>query len=243
MPPEQEVIGSNPVGRTRLKSMKFSFRILFLSTIIFGINKKEQLIIDFIESRYSGDTIFVNNMISDNFIYHHTPYSGLNITTSYEEGDLIVTGFVSPIDSLTNKFNIGDKIHEINGKKINLITLPIQGPIGKNIHIISTKKGDSVFTEDSVKLELIQYSQNKKSFIQDIIKYDQMWYNFDFEVINIFSKKNQIFIYYYWEGSKSENSHIYHFYSMEIIKRDKSSGLIHSIEGLWSEKQFRDQFK
>ena len=182
-------------------------------------------------------------MISDNFIYHHTPYSGLNITTSYEEGDLIVTGFVSPIDSLTNKFNIGDKIHEINGKKINLITLPIKGPIGKNVHIISTKKGDSVFTKDTVKLELIKYTQNKKSFIQDIIKYDKMWYNFDFEVINIISKKNQIFIHYYWEGSKAENGNIYHFYSMEIIKRNKSSGLIYSIEGLWSENQFRDQFK
>jgi hypothetical protein len=35
----------------------------------------------------------------------------------------------------------------------------------------------------------------------------------------------------------------YQYRCMEIIKTNFSDNRIYSIEGLWSEKQFRDQFK
>ena len=90
---------------------------------------------------------------------------------------------------------------------------------------------------------MIQYFQNTESFLQDIIGYEQQWYDFHLEILNILSRKDQIMIHYHWEGSKTEKGAVYHFYAMELIQRDNNTGLIKSIEGVWSEKQFRDQFK
>tara|TARA_B100001123_G_C15205461_1_gene985054 strand:+ start:89 stop:754 length:666 start_codon:yes stop_codon:yes gene_type:complete len=216
--------------------------ILFFISMIYGATKKEQLIIDFLEARYSGNSILVKSMLADDFIYQHTPYSGLNITTSYSNGSLTVTGFISD-DSVSNKLQIGDIIHEINGKTIPQVQLPIRGPVGEANQLIITRVGDSTFTTDTLELQLIQYNQNTESFINDIIAYNQEWYNFHLEIINILSRKNQIMIHYHWEGSKTEEGPVFHFYAMELIQREKNTGLIKRIEGLWSEKQFRDQFR
>ncbi len=221
--------------------MKF-LHVLICLSVGYASTKKEQLIIDFLEARYSGDTLLVKSMLADDFIYEHTPYSGLNITTSYSDGSLIITGFVSE-DSVSNKLQVGDKIHEINGETIPNIQLPVKGPEGEVIHLVITKSGDSTFTTDSLELQLIQFSQNTESFLQDIIVYEQQWYDFHLEILNILSRKDQIMIHYHWEGSKTEKGAVYHLFAMELIQRDNNTGLIKRIEGVWSEKQFRDQFK
>ena len=50
-------------------------------------------------------------------------------------------------------------------------------------------------------------------------------------------------MYYHWEGSREEGGPVYHFYAMELIYYYKKTELIYKIETLWSEQQFRDQFK
>ena len=221
--------------------MKYLYIISFLNLLL-GYNKKEEFIIDFLEARYSGDTLLVQSMVTNDFKYIHTPYVGLNMITSYSDGNLIVTGFIFD-DSTSNKLQIGDKIHEINGKTIPNINLPINGREGDKVQVVFTKASDSTFTNDTLKLQLLQYLQNTESFIQDIFSYDQVWYDFHLEVINIMSRKDNTMIYYHWEGSKIENGPVYHFFSIEIIQREKSTGLIKGVEGLWSEKQLLDQFK
>ena len=56
-------------------------------------------------------------------------------------------------------------------------------------------------------------------------------------------KKNRFVVHYEWEGTLKEDGHTYHYRCMEIIKTNFSDNRIYSIEGLWTEKQFRDQFK
>ena len=50
-------------------------------------------------------------------------------------------------------------------------------------------------------------------------------------------------MHYKWEGSKEEDGNVYYFSAMEIYLIDKKTDLIDKIEGLWSEKQFKDQFE
>ena len=67
-----------------------------------------------------------------------------------------------------------------------------------------------------------------------------------FETIKIFkdqAKKNQFIVYYEWEGILFENGPAYSYRSMEIIKTNTSNNLVYSIDALWTEKQFIDQFK
>ena len=65
----------------------------------------------------------------------------------------------------------------------------------------------------------------------------------DIEIIKIISRRNQFVVHYEWEGSKHESGPTYHFSAIEIILLNKKRTLIEKVEGLWSEKQFRDQFK
>ena len=44
-------------------------------------------------------------------------------------------------------------------------------------------------------------------------------------------------------AEKYESGDTYHFSAMEILYLNKKRDLVERIEGLWSEKQFRDQFK
>ena len=64
------------------------------------------------------------------------------------------------------------------------------------------------------------------------------WYPF-----LIVSKKVNAAVYYHWEGSRGEGGPVFHFYAMEMIYIDKKTDLIYKVEGVWSEKQFRDQFR
>ena len=87
-----------------------------------------------------------------------------------------------------------------------------------------------------------QYKQNSNSFLKDIKNYGEKWFEFDLEIIEIFSKKNKFVIYYEWEGVLFENGPTYSYRAMEIIKVRSINNRIKSIDALWTEKQFKNQF-
>ena len=60
---------------------------------------------------------------------------------------------------------------------------------------------------------------------------------------NKISKKNKFVIHYEWEGSLTESGQIYSFKAIEIIKTSSRNNKIVSIEAVWTEKQFIDQFR
>ena len=90
---------------------------------------------------------------------------------------------------------------------------------------------------------LESYFNKLKSFIKDIKRYGDRWYEYELNIMEIFSKKNRFVVHYEWEGTLKEGGPTYHYRCMEIIKTNFSDNRIYSIEGLWTEKQFRDQFK
>ena len=217
---------------------------LLLISAVFSKSKTEKIIEDFLIARYSGDTTKVQEMVSENFLYKNVPYSGLNFTAEYNDGNLVVTDYINEPDSLTIPFiGIGDTIHEIDNKRIDDYELPITGPINSNIKMVITKSGDTTFTTEIAKLTQIQVEEDISSFLSNISEYNKHWYEFDLNVIQILSKKNTSMVYYRWNGIKIKNGPIYEFYRMEYIKTDRKTGLITSLEGLWSQAQFLDQFK
>ena len=214
--------------------------ILF-SSLLFSLPLKDNEIKNFIDARYSGDTATVYSMISENFIYEHTPYVGLGIEAHYVDGSLLVTHVVD--DSLQSSLSVGDRIHEHNGSIVNSKGLVINGPVGEEQHLIVTKAGDSTFTELRLPLSEYQHRQNDIAFLGSILRYSDNWYNFDVMINDIIIKRNRVVVHYKWEGSKEESGNVYYFSAMEIFYIDKKTDLIDKIEGLWSEKQFRDQFE
>ena len=84
---------------------------------------------EFISSRYEGDTLAVASFLSDNFIYEHTPYVGLGIETHYVDGAHIITSIIN--DSLQTDLNIGYRIHEFNGSIVDSTGLEINGAVGE----------------------------------------------------------------------------------------------------------------
>ena len=214
--------------------------ILFFS-LLFSLPLKDDEIKNFIDARYSGDTATVYSMISDKFIYKHTPYVGLGIESHYVDGSLLVTYVVD--DSVQSSLSVGDRIHEHNGSIVNSNGLVTTGPVGEEQHLIVTKAGDSTFTVLILPLAEYQYRQNDIAFLGSILKYSDNWYNFDVMINDIITKRNKIVVHYKWEGSKEGDGNVYYFSAMEIFYIDKKTDLIYEIEGLWSEKQFRDQFE
>ena len=202
---------------------------------------KDERIMEFISARYAGDTLTVSSMLYDNFIYEHTPYIGLGIESHYVDGAYIITNIIN--DSLQTDLNIGDRIHEFNGSVVDSLGLEINGPVGEMQKIILTKPGDSTFSHIETPLEIYQYEQGKESFLETIMAYSEAWYDYDISFEKIFSRKNETVVYYKWEGSKVESGPIYHFSAIEIIELNKKRKQIERIICLWSEKQFRDQFK
>jgi len=224
--------------------MKYFTLFLILINLTFSKTKTEKIIEDFLYARYSGDTTTVKNMIAENFLYRNVPYVGLDLITKNEDGNLIVTGNINKKDSLSvSLFGIGDTIHEIEDKQIGDIDFPITGPINSNIKLIMTKSGDTTFSTYSTKLTAIQLEEDTSSFLYNISEYNKLWYEFDLKIIQILSKKNTSMVYYKWSGSKNNDGPIFEFYRMEYIKTDKKTGLIQSIEGLWSQSQFLDQLE
>ena len=202
---------------------------------------KDERIMEFISARYEGDTLIVASMICDKFIYEHTPYIGLGIESHYVDGAYIITSIIN--DSLQTDLNIGDRIHEFNGSIVDSLGLEINGALGEMQKIILTKPGDSTFSHIETPLAIYQYEQGKESFLETIIAYSEAWYDYDISFENIFSRKNETVVHYKWEGSKVESGPTYHFSAIEIIKLNKKRNQIERIISLWSEKQFRDQFK
>jgi len=202
---------------------------------------KEEKIKEFISARYEGDTLKISSILSDNFIYEHTPYVGLGIEAFYVDGSAIITNLLN--DSLLTELSIGDRIHEFNGSPVDSMGLIINGAVGEIQKIVLTKIGDSTFSHIEIPLSIFQYTQNKDSFLESIMEYSTVWYNYDISFEKIISRKNETVVHYRWEGSKTELGPTYYFFAIEIMELNKKRNQIEKVVSLWSEKQFRDQFK
>ena len=66
-----------------------------LLTILLSASIKEEDVEILLLSRYSGDTSNVAALLSDDFIYEHTPYVGLGIETHYVDESLIITNVLN----------------------------------------------------------------------------------------------------------------------------------------------------
>ena len=208
-------------------------------------SRKEKSIIDFIEARYSANTDSVKLFLDDKFIYYHIPFVGLGINTKSTNNGLAVIGGVSFSDT-NSILNIGDVIIEINGLKINNINKYnieniIKGSAGDSIKVTYIRDDETFLSMFSLSKQ--QYKQGSEAVITDIKNSGERWFEYDLEILNIFSKKNQFIVYYEWEGILLENGPTYSYRSMEIIKINTSNNRVYSIDALWSEKQFKDQFK
>tara|TARA_B100001564_G_C20648709_1_gene675781 strand:+ start:592 stop:1284 length:693 start_codon:yes stop_codon:yes gene_type:complete len=219
---------------------------LLLLSLSFGQTKKEKEIIKFLNARYNASIDSVDNYLDQNFIYYHSPYVGVGISTELIDNKLTVTS-VSPFIKTNKPIKISDVILEINSLKYD-ITLNIE-PIKK---MILGAQGDSLNLKLSrngnvfnckVFLTRQQLKQKTESFLIDIKTYGDRWYDYDLDIIDIFSKKNKVVVHYKWEGSLKKNDVIYSFNAMEIIKTSASGKKVKEISSVWTEKQFLDQFK
>ena len=230
-----------------MNALNIKYILCFILSISFLVARprKEKYIIDFIEARYSANTDSVRLFLDDNFIYYHIPFVGLGINTKNTDGGLTVIGNTSFIDTNSILIN-GDVIIEINGIEINSISNynienVIKGSAGDSINITYARDDETYSSMFS--LSKLQYKQGSESFIKDIKNYGERWFEYDLEILDIFSKKNKFIIYYEWEGVLFENGPAYSYRSMEIIKTNINTNRVYSIDALWTEKQFIDQFK
>tara|TARA_B100001750_G_scaffold126861_1_gene100657 strand:+ start:217 stop:909 length:693 start_codon:yes stop_codon:yes gene_type:complete len=226
-------------------NIKYIFCIILSISFLASQSRKEKSIINFIEARYSANTDSVKLFLDDKFIYYHIPFVGLGINTKSTNNGLAVIGSVSFNDT-NSILNIGDVIIEINGLKINNINKYnieniIKGSAGDSIKVTYIRDDETFLSMFSLSKQ--QYKQGSESFITDIENYGERWFEYDLEILDIFSKKNQFIVYYEWEGILFENGPAYSYRSMEIIKINTSNNRVYSIDALWSEKQFKDQFK
>ena len=217
-----------------------SFIILSFS-ILFSGKIQEGDIELFLLSRYGGDSVNVSLFISEDFVYEHTPYVGLGVETSFVDESLLITKVLN--DSIQKYLQVGDRIYEHNNEIIDSLGLVTKGPIGEKQKLVLIKKGESDFRVMEVPLNEYHYEENKNSFLESVNKYSKKWYDYDLEIIDIMKKKNTIAVHYRWEGSKEESGRVYTFSAIEFYYINKKKDLIEKIVGLWSEKQFRDQFK
>lgn len=213
---------------------------LFFSTL-FSAKVQEDDIELFLLSRYGGDSANVSLFISEDFIYEHTSYVGLGIETRYVDESLLITKVLN--DSIQKYLQVGDRIYEHNNKIVDSLGLITNGPIGEKQKLIVIKKGERDFRVMEIPLEEYRFEENKNSFLESVKRYSEKWYDYDLEILDILKKKNTIVVHYRWEGSREENGKIYTFSAIEFYYINKKKDLIDRIVGLWSEKQFRDQFK
>ena len=223
------------------KLILFAFLFVSFST---AQTKKEKAIISFIYARYNANLDSVSMLLDADFIYYHIPYVGLGVNTVKSDSGLIVSS-VSPFSDKKTTLLTGDVIFEINGNKVNNISKYnieniLSGSEGDSVNISYLRK-NNVYTS-VIKLSRQQYKQNSNSFINDIKNYGENWFEYDLEIIEIFSKKNKFVIYYEWEGTLVENGPAYSYRAMEILIVNSSNNRIESIDALWTEKQFKDQF-
>ena len=217
-----------------------SFIILSFS-ILFSGKIQEGDIELFLLSRYGGDSVNVSLFISEDFVYEHTPYIGLGVETRFVDESLLITKVLN--DSIQKYLQVGDRIYEHNNEIIDSLGLVTKGSIGEKQKLVIIKKGESDFRVMEVPLDEYHYEENKNSFLESVNDYSRKWYDYDLEIIDIMKKKNTIVVHYRWEGSKEESGKVYTFSAIEFYYINKKKDLIEKIVGLWSEKQFRDQFK
>ena len=217
-----------------------SFIILSFSTLFSGKIQEGDIEL-FLLSRYGGDSANVSLFISENFVYEHTPYVGLGVKTRFIDESLLITKVLN--DSIQKYLQVGDRIYEHNNEIIDSLGLVTKGPIGEMQKLVITKIGERDFRVMEVPLDEYHYKESKNSFLESVNKYSKKWYDYDLEIIDIMKKKNTIAVHYRWEGSKEESGRVYTFSAIEFYYINKKKDLIEKIVGLWSEKQFRDQFK
>ena len=227
-----------------LNNFKIILVLFYFTSFSIAQTKKEKEIISFIYARYNSNLDSVSMSLDTDFIYYHIPYVGLGVNTISTDSGLTVTS-VSPFSTSEPKLLTGDVIIDINGNKINNIETYnieniINGSEGDSVNISYLRK-NNVYTS-VIKLSRQQYKQNSNSFLKDIKNYGEKWFEYDLEIMEIFSKKNKFIVYYEWEGTLVENGPAYSYRAMEILKVKSSNNRIESIDALWTEKQFKDQF-
>ena len=79
---------------------KIIISFLSISFLVALAPIKDERMREFISARYEGDTLTVSSMLSDKFIYNHTPYVGLGIESHYVDDVHIITNIIN--DSLQN---------------------------------------------------------------------------------------------------------------------------------------------
>tara|TARA_Y100000768_G_scaffold73541_1_gene51867 strand:+ start:195 stop:860 length:666 start_codon:yes stop_codon:yes gene_type:complete len=221
--------------------MKYINIYLLFCSILFSNKIQEDDIELFLLSRYGGDSANVSLFISDDFIYKHTSYVGLGVETRYVDESLLITKVIN--DSIQKYLQVGDRVYEHNNEVVDSLGLITNGPIGEKQKLIVIKNGERDFRVMEIPLEEYHFEENRTSFLESVMKYSEKWYDYDLEIIDIIKKKNTISVHYRWEGSREENGEIYTFSAIEFYYINKKKDLIERIVGLWSEKQFRDQFK
>ena len=227
-------------------SYKLIITVTFFSLSLYAQNKKEREVLNFIHARYNGNIDSVKMFLHEEFTYFHSPYIGMGMTT--EEGpEGIFVDKVSPFIKATIKPKVNDIIVEVNNIKVemnknyDIIKRNINGALGDSIEFLFLRN-DTTFNS-KIFLTEQQFKQNSISFLTDIKLYADRWYEYDFDLKDIISKKNKFVVHYEWEGSLIEGGQIYSFKAIEIIKTSSRNNKIVSIEAVWTEKQFIDQFR
>ena len=227
-------------------SYKLIITVTFFSLSLYAQNKKEREVLNFIHARYNGNIDSVKMFLHKEFTYFHSPYIGMGMTT--EEGpEGIFVDKVSPFIKATIKPKVNDIIVEVNNIKVemnknyDIIKRNINGALGDSIEFLFLRN-DTTFNS-KIFLTEQQFKQNSISFLTDIKLYADRWYEYDFDLKDIISKKNKFVVHYEWEGSLMEGGQIYSFKAIEIIKTSSRNNKIVSIEAVWTEKQFIDQFR
>tara|TARA_B110000444_G_C18813252_1_gene583766 strand:+ start:1012 stop:1704 length:693 start_codon:yes stop_codon:yes gene_type:complete len=219
--------------------------IMIIFSTSFSQSRKETYIIDFIESRWSGDTITVQDFLDKDFKYYHVPYIGIGLITKYDSSGLLIENIL-PFSDGYNILNIGDKITKVSDYLVNDFNISnglinFYGHEADSIKIFYDR--NKVTNSIILKLKRNQHRQNIESFILDIKEYNDRWYNYNIEFLDISIKKNKYIIYYEWEGSMSQKSPTYFWRTIEIIKVNPKTKKIISIDNTWSEKQLDNQFR
>ena len=227
-------------------SYKLIITVTFFSLSLYAQNKKEREVLNFIHARYNGNIDSVKMFLHKEFTYFHSPYIGMGMTT--EEGpEGIFVDKVSPFIKATIKPKVNDIIVEVNNIKVemnknyDIIKRNINGALGDSIEFLFSRN-DTTFNS-KIFLTEQQFKQNSISFLTDIKLYADRWYEYDFDLKDIISKKNKFVVHYEWEGSLIEGGQNYSFKAIEIIKTSSRNNKIVSIEAFWTEKQFIDQFR
>ena len=131
--------------------IKITIFLSFFLSLTLGQNKKEIQIIKFLESRYSANIDSVSLFLDNNFIYYHSPYVGIGITTEVTNLGILIKA-VSPFIKATNMLNKGDVILQVNDYKLSnnnsedYFIRKTKGAAGDSLKLIFSRNGESMST-------------------------------------------------------------------------------------------------